>query len=72
MTLKSWLKWWDKLYLENEQHLEYQYKSGKLHTAVSVVLSILFSVQGEMGNSAFIDSLSVDTRVKRRSQGIDQ
>ena len=60
------------MYLENEQLLEHQYKSEKLHTAVSVALSILFSVRKEMENSALIYSLSVDPKVKKRSQGIDQ
>ena len=45
--------------------------SEKLYTAVSVVLSILSSVQIEIENLELIYTLSEDPSEKRRSQGID-
>ena len=46
-------------------------KLDKLHTAVSVALSIPSSVQRQMENSALIYSFSADPKVRRRNQGID-
>ena len=44
----------------------------RLHTAVSVALSIPSSVQREMANYALIYSLSANPRERGKRQGIDQ